>query len=181
MNEWFQSVIQCVQLKDLELRTKRLWTAQRQTWCVLHLHDNFFACGLQHHVLGPVVPVFVGLGLVHDLLEHGPLPVHRQRESIFWEPSGIGRRPRIWLAVGLTWSREPGPWQWWRCPSGEWRCRAGGGSDSGKCSVPEHAEKKQNTDILTNILTISDRGWREYRGFFHLRIQIYRLFLGISQ
>lgn len=42
------------------------------------LHDNLFACGLQHHVLGPVIPALVGLGLVHDLLEHRPLPAQKQ-------------------------------------------------------------------------------------------------------
>lgn len=42
------------------------------------LHDNLFACGLQHHVLGPFIPVLVGLWLVHDLLEHRPLPAQKQ-------------------------------------------------------------------------------------------------------
>lgn len=48
----------------------------------LRLHDNLFARGLQHHVLGPVVPALVGLGLVHDLLEHRPLPVQKQNRAI---------------------------------------------------------------------------------------------------
>lgn len=51
--------------------------------CVcLCLHDNLFARGLQHHVLGPVVPALVGLGLVHDLLEHRPLPVQKQNRAL---------------------------------------------------------------------------------------------------
>lgn len=49
--------------------------------CVqLNLHDNLFASGLKHHVFGPVVPVLVGLGLVHDLLEHGSLPAQKQTD-----------------------------------------------------------------------------------------------------
>lgn len=70
--------------------------------CVLYLHDNFFARGLQHHVLGPVVPVLVGLGLVHDLLEHGPLPVRRQRgkEKVFFESLRAGSVDALRL-IGL--------------------------------------------------------------------------------
>lgn len=47
----------------------------------LCLHDNLFACGLQHHVLGPVIPVLIGLGLVHNLLEHCPLPAQKQHTA----------------------------------------------------------------------------------------------------
>lgn len=47
----------------------------------LSIHDDLFARGLQHHVLGPVVPVLVGLGLVHDLLEHRPLPGRKQNKA----------------------------------------------------------------------------------------------------
>lgn len=42
------------------------------------IHDDLFARSLQHHVFGPVIPVLVGLGLVYNLLEHGPLPAQRQ-------------------------------------------------------------------------------------------------------
>lgn len=52
-----------------------------QTLC-FHLHDDFFAGRLQHHVFGPVVPVLVGLGLVHDLLEHRPFPGRTQTEIL---------------------------------------------------------------------------------------------------
>lgn len=45
------------------------------------VHDDLFARGLQHHVLGPVVPALVGLGLVHDLLEHRPLPGREQNKT----------------------------------------------------------------------------------------------------
>lgn len=58
----------------------------------LRLHDDLFARGLQHHVLGPVVPALVGLGLVHDLLEHGPLPVPRQRGAFKAEQLDCGIR-----------------------------------------------------------------------------------------
>ncbi len=43
------------------------------------LHDNLLARGLQHHVLGPVVPVLIGLGLVHNLLEHRSLPARKNK------------------------------------------------------------------------------------------------------
>lgn len=50
--------------------------------CVcLCLHDYLFASGLQHHVLGPVVPVLVGLGLVHNLLKHCSLPAQNENKD----------------------------------------------------------------------------------------------------
>lgn len=46
-------------------------------WC---LHYNLFACCLQHHVFCPVIPVLIGLWLVHDLLEHCPLSAWKQNQ-----------------------------------------------------------------------------------------------------
>lgn len=47
----------------------------------LCLHDNLFARRLQHHVLSPFIPALVGLGLVHDLLKHRPLPAQKQSSA----------------------------------------------------------------------------------------------------
>lgn len=82
------------------------WDMHVVCWCLpLHvcvsvIHDNLFACGLQHHVLGPVVPVLVGLGLVHDLLEHCPFPAWKQSRApvlISFFTEIIRRYSSVWV------------------------------------------------------------------------------------
>ena len=40
----------------------------------LNSHNNFLPCLIQHHVLCPLLLSLIRLRLIHDLLEHRPLP-----------------------------------------------------------------------------------------------------------